>query len=197
MQPNIYVLIRTCNRPKLFQRCYASVLRSTIKLTPVVVYDGEEKPNHVPDDVISFPATQVQRIGCFYNLYCNDLLQKVAELEPGYFFFLDDDDYIQDSNSIKRLLPFLQEDKANICQFMRNHKTKPNNTMINRRQIVSGMIGLPCIFLHNKFANIATFNSNGNADYEYIRDVCSKIPSNFIAKAVVMSPSRSHGALYL
>lgn len=193
----IYALIRTCNRPKLFERCYNSVLRSTVKITPIIVYDGDEKPNHVPDDVISFPATKVNRIGCFYNLYCNDLLMEVSKYPEGYFFFLDDDDYIQDSNSIKRILPYLDPEKANICQFMRNHKTKPNNTMIARKQIVSGMIGLPCIILNNKFANIATFNSSSNADYQYIRDVSERIETKFIARAIVMSPTRSHGALYV
>lgn len=193
----IYVLIRTCNRPKLFKRCYQSVLNSTIKLTPIVVYDSEDKPNHVPNDVISFPASKVQRIGCFYNLFCNDLLQKVSEMEDGYFFFLDDDDYIYDIGSVKRMLPHLEEDKAVLCQFLRGHRLKPNNTLMKTKQIVSGMIGLPCIFLHNKHALLSKFNGNGNADYEFIKDVCSKINSKFVTQAVVMSPTRSHGALYV
>lgn len=193
----IYVLIRTCNRPKLFKRCYQSVLDSTVKLTPIVVYDSEEKPNYVPNDVISFAANKVQRIGCFYNLFCNDLLEKVSEMEQGYFFFLDDDDYIYHTSAVSRMIQHLEEDKAVVCQFLRGHRLKPNNTLMRRKQIVSGMVGLPCIFLHTKHALLSKFNGNGNADYEYIKDVCSKIPTKFVTQAVVMSPTRSHGALYV
>jgi hypothetical protein len=110
---------------------------------------------------------------------------------------LDDDDYLHDTNAIKRMIPHLEEDKAVICQFLRGHRVKPNNTLMRKKQIVSGMIGLPCIFLHNKYALLSKLNGNGNADWEYIKDVCSKIPAKFVTQAVVMSPTRSHGALYV
>ena len=46
-----------------------------------------------------FKATEVDRTGqAFYNLYCNQLLDRV---EKGWIMFLDDDDLLIDKNSLQ------------------------------------------------------------------------------------------------
>lgn len=188
----IYALIRTHNRPQLFNRCIASAIAA--KVIPIVCYDTDESKEYIPDDLISIRATNQSGSKYFYNLHCNDLLKKVSKMPEGYFFFLDDDDFVHRRTSVEAIRPYLQEHRALICQFLRGDRPKPSLRQIKSGQIASGSIGMPCIFMHTKYALQFTMSDESNADYIYIHNVLNTIPSIFVPKYVVMSPKRSHGA---
>lgn len=188
--PVVYALIRTKYRPLEFQRCLNSALAAG--MVPIVCYDGKIRPDYVPNNVECFPAHPYDRVNYFYNLHCNDLLDYVSQ-KDGYFFFLDDDDVIYQPNRFARFLRHLNPNKATICQFIRKTRIKPSNSEIRNGQIISGRIGMPCIFLHTSQALLCRFNDKSNADYEYIAEVVSKIGAIFVPIVVVLSPYRSHG----
>lgn len=189
----IYALIRTRDRRDMFIRCLISLNKSTIPITPIVAYDSEERPDYIPQGVMAFKVVAEKRSGYFYNLFCNALLDQLEGMPPGYFFFLDDDDYIYESNGLKRILPLLTEERGLIVQMARATSVKPPSYMIRGRKIESGKIGLPCMILHTKHWNLARFSDDGNADYKWIREINSKIKCNFAEKVLVMSPNRSYG----
>ena len=60
-------------------------------------------------------------------------------------------------------------------------------------RIISGKIGLPCIFLHHSKKNIADVQATEDGDYRFIKEVASKMPVKFVKQIVVNSPKRSYG----
>lgn len=125
-----------------------------------------------------------------YNLLANDLKELVTE---GFFFYLDSDDFLL-PGAIDKIRPHLTNpDVAVVCQFLRNGRPKPSDQQIRRREIKMGHIGMPCIFLHAKYKNIATFTNSECADYQFIKDVADRMPVKFVPVPVVDSPKRGHG----
>lgn len=125
----------------------------------------------------------------FYNLFCNTLKSQVKD---GYFFFLDDDDYIQ--LHIDEIEPFLDPEKANIVQMWRGDTgPKPFEHHMDEKMIVEGKIGMPCIILHAKHKDIANFDDSESADYKFIRECVDKLGGNWVKKILVNSPERSYG----
>jgi len=119
-----------------------------------------------------------------YNLYCNSLKEEVTE---GYFFFLDDDDFIIDG-AVARILPHLEENKALICQMLRNNRPKPNFP-----EIVRGRIGLPCMVLHHKHKLLADVVDEEYGDYQWIKRVTEQIRWKFVPIPLVNAGKRSNG----
>lgn len=119
-----------------------------------------------------------------YNLICNILKDQVQE---GYFFFLDSDDFII-PGAIEELLPHLEPDKAIIVKMLRNGRPKP---MINR--IERGRIGLPCLVLHSKHKHLAEVTAVVQGDYEWIKAVSEKLPVKYVNVVLVNAGKRSHG----
>ena len=125
----------------------------------------------------------------FYNLFCNTLK---AQVKDGYFFFLDDDDYVM--LPCEELEPHLDPEKANIVQMWRGDTgPKPFEHHMDEKILVRGKVGMPCIVLHSKHKDIATFNDTEAADYDFIRECVDKLGANWIKKILVNSPERSYG----
>lgn len=123
--------------------------------------------------------------GYEYNLYCNTLK---AQVNDGYFFFLDSDDVVI-QGAIDLICPFLSPDKATIVQMLRNGRPKPRTS-----EIVRGKIGMPCMILHHSMKDIADLDDTVCADYNWIKAVTGKIPYNFIPIPLVDAGKRNHGA---
>lgn len=121
-----------------------------------------------------------------YNLDCNEMKEQV---EDGWFFFLDSDDYIIDG-SIDRIKKHLREDKGLIVQMLRNNNRKKP---ISKANIKSGGIGLPCLILHSKHKNVANLTAKSNGDWEWIDGVINNIPFMFVPVATVNVGQRNRG----
>ncbi len=185
----INVLIRTSNREKLFNRAVQSVKNQTYKNVRIIV---------AADSKVAFSYSQLyanilimvspDRTKTFYwNLYCNTLKEAV---DDGWFFFLDDDDFIRDKHALESIAMHLEEDKATICQFSRMGNVKPSNEMIENKQIVRGKIGMPCIFLHHSMKHIAQFDGMRAADYRFIQEVSTKANIKYVPVVVVTTDNR-------
>lgn len=159
----ITALIRTHpGRGELTKR---AILSATSNGCKYIVYNGEKVNDYS------------------YNLYCNELKAQVTE---GHFFFLDSDDFII-PGSLKKIEPYL-ENKAIVCQMLRNGFAKPRIG-----QVVRGQIGLPCLILHHSLKFIANVTDNEYGDYDYIKAVTKKVPWIFLKIPLVNAGSRSHG----
>src|SRR6188768_2413240 len=115
MPPLINILIRTSQRPILFQRCLQSIQQQTYKNIRVIVsydFDCDYIPNWC--DKI---RVQKGDSGYYWNLYCNELKEAVTD---GWFMVVDDDDFMNSKSVIGDIVPHLTNpDRGVICQFLR------------------------------------------------------------------------------
>lgn len=194
----INILIRTSNRPKEFKRCIASLINQTYKDFRVIICTDsiDSVPYiHATLEGFKFEYFTVQPKGSPYswNLYCNDLKERVTE---GWFFYLDDDDYIINKFALSQIAPHLSKEYGTICQFNRGRRAKPilKPGNVNPSEIIKGRIGGSCIFLHHTHKNVADWDGDKAADYRFIRDVAQKLPLKFINIVVVQAGNNGlHG----
>lgn len=173
--PLINILIRHKQGRRL-NKCIRSVHHQTYRNYNMFIHDD--------DGSNVFPY--------HYNLFCNELKAKVTD---GWFFFLDDDDYLNTPDALEQIVPYLTNpNEAVICQMKRgDSKIKPSGGNIRNKEIISGKIGMPCLILHHTQKHIADISAEDNGDYLWIKDVSMKIPVKFVEKILVNSPKRNHG----
>lgn len=186
----INILIRTSNRRWLFERCIQSIQKQTYKNIEVIV--STDRPvNYLPKWVKSIQVRPDYRHSFYWNLYCNALKESVYE---GWFFFLDDDDYIESETAIEEAVKHLtNEEEGVIFQFKRGEIKKPNEEYIATKTIERGKIGMPCIFLHHTKKYIANFDGKQAADYRFIKEVSEKIDLKFIPHVIVKADRIGRG----
>jgi len=181
MQPLINILIRTSQRKFLFERCLASIISQTYKNIRVIVsYDFE--CDYIPDWC---DKVQVQKgtEGYYWNLYCNELKERVTD---GWFMFIDDDDFIYSKSAIGDIVKHLTNQEVGIiCQFLRGQMRKPGLVQMRNKTIKRDLIGMPCIILHHSKKNIAMFDGLPAADFRFIQDVSKVLPLEWVEKVIV------------
>jgi glycosyltransferase involved in cell wall biosynthesis len=192
-QPLINILIRTSNRPALFDRCLKSIQDQTYKNVHIMIgYDRAASLDYIPKDAERHFLYADNSIPYFYDLYCNDLKEKVTD---GWFLFLDDDDVLTSPTVLEELADQLKQPGAIICQFMRNGIAKPRDNYIRNKIIAEGKIGLPCLVLHYKYKHIGQLDGQKAGDYRYIKQVTEQVPTKFICLPLVTTDRRSFGKM--
>ncbi len=190
----ITILVRTSNRPASFLKMYVSVLAQTYTDWKIIVaYDNSEALRYIPNHpkVEYFPVTKGNE-GYFWNIYCNDLKDIVKD---GWFFYLDDDDYLIDNKALERIAPFLREDEGLIVQYMRGKVAKPQRVYMRSKQIVLGKIGGGCLFLHAKHKNLAHWDGSPASDYRWIKGVSEKLSMYFLETVVTVTGGKGLGKI--
>lgn len=154
--PRINILTRL-SRPELFKRMLASIDYPV----NLIVHDDTQPRERLPLD---------------YNLLCNSLKNQVTD---GWFFFMDDDDYLR-PGALKELDSILTDDTEGlIVQFLRNGKPKPSNLYIKLGIIKRFYIGGGALVLHSRHKNIAFWKQCKAADYLWIADVATQVNLKF------------------
>ena len=165
----INILTRTSNRPNGFRQCYESVNRQTYThIKHYVSYDNEKTFSYLEDFNIIPVKVSVKKkdkpkvdaqgnLYAPYNLYCNELLDKV---EDGWVIFLDDDDRLFNDNVLYGIAKLISNCSKNtlIIGRMRypNGKLIPSRESIEAEIIKQNDIGSPCVVFHSKFKNSAS-----------------------------------------
>lgn len=195
----INILIRTqASRQFELKRCLNSISSQTYKDLHLIV-SVEEQDDKILDIIgrtgLSFEILQVTNTGIPYNwnIYCNYLKQ---EVQKGWFFYLDDDDWLIDKFCLSQIAPHLSEDHATICQYKRGRISKPRLKpgLIKPEEIIQGRIGGSSIILHHSHKNLANWDDQKAADYRFIRDVAEKLPMVFVPILVVKTGNNGlHG----
>lgn len=194
----INILIRTSNRPKEFARCIQSIRTQVYKDVQLIICtDSLLSLDYINENIGGFYSDvfTVESIGIPYtwNLYCNELKERVTD---GWFFYLDDDDYLLNKFALSQIASHLREDHGTICQFNRGRRSKPRLKVgdIKPEEIIQGRIGGSCIFLHHTHKDLANWDDQKAADYRFIRDVAQKLPLKFIDIVVVQAGNNGlHG----
>ncbi len=170
----INILIRHKEgRDAELQRCLDTIWNQTYDNIRMIISDEETDWNH--DERLRLRKIKVPHQ--HYNLHCNDLKEQVND---GWFFYLDDDDYLASPTVLEELSHHLFEG-ALIVQFLRNNRTvKPTATMMMEKVIKRGMIGGGCLVLHHSFKDVADWKGKPAADYDWIKDVADQVPTRFV-----------------
>lgn len=200
--PLINVLIRT-HRNDLFKKCISSVVSQLYpKVRVIVCYDDPElfaiTVKVLEASQLDFTLIKLLNAGVQYdwNYYCNSLKEQVTD---GWFFYLDDDDWLIDRHVLTRVASVLNNpDQAVMVQFQRGKKFKPSwpEGKVDPSQIIRGKVGGSCIFLHHSQKLLSDWDGRRAADYRFIKDVAAKIPMVFHAIPVVKAGNNGlHGAI--
>lgn len=189
-EPLINILIRTCNRPSYFKRCYESIQNQTYKNIKVIV-SSDQAVSYIPEDVETINVCPDRKHPFFWNLYCNSLKQQVKD---GWFFYLDDDDFLANTKALENISIYLRDPHtAVICQFLRWNVLKPDGYELHQKIIKQGRIGMPCIFLHHSQKNKVDFDGRQAADYRFILKISQLLPTKFVPVVVVKTDRIGNG----
>lgn len=188
----INILTRVSGRHKEFARCVASIRSQTYKdIRHIVTIDSHEDFDFVVEQMDGRRGTVIQvpkdQAPFGWNLYCNVLKEEVNE---GWFFYLDSDDYLINKFCLGQIATQLSEHHGTVCQFKRPRglpKPRLKAGDVPPSEIIRGKIGGSCIFLHHTHKNVADWDSSKAADYRFIKAVAEKIPLKFIEFVVVQA----------
>ncbi len=185
----INILIRHKEgRSTEMNRCIGSILKQRY-LNYRIIVSVEVGGIVYPNGFVNIDTIHVN-VKQHYNLHCNDLK---AQVKDGWFFYLDDDDYLASPTVLEELSHHLFEG-ALIVQFLRNKRTrKPTDRMIHDKVIKKGMIGGGCLVLHHSFKDVADWKGKPAADYDYIKDVTDKVPTRFVPLVLQIADVKNNG----
>ncbi len=184
----INILIRhKQGRDKEFSRCLDSVFGQNYNNYNCII-SVEEDPIS-DEEYFNFKYIVVEPMD-HYNLHCNGLKAQVTD---GWFFYLDDDDYLASPTVLEELSYHLFEG-ALIVQFLRNKRTKkPTDRMIHDKVIKKGMIGGGCLVLHHSFKDVADWKAKVAADYDWIKEVTDVVPTRFVPLVLQIADVKNNG----
>ena len=150
----INILIRTSNRPDLFNTCVNSILNQSYEnYTIYATYDNMETLSYIKKYPTVNPISVINKYsGSYhYNLYCNDLLDAVHD---GYILFLDDDDMLSHNMSLKIINSQLDKNNIVLWNFFRPDKIIIPNIVSNKYKL--GTIANSCICFFYTIVNMET-----------------------------------------
>lgn len=170
----INVLIRTSNRPENFKRCIKSVLEQKYKNYKVLVcHDKIESLNYLNkykdnDKIEYFPVITESNEKYRFNIYCNQLLNKVKE---GYVVFLDDDDMFCHDKVFNVLNYCMDDESLLIWKFFRPDKLIFPSSL---KSINLGEIDTSSFCCNIKNYQNCKWGDGKNGDYCFINQVMEK-----------------------
>ena len=173
-QKKINILIRTSNRPEYFKNCIESVLQQHYENYQVYIcFDKNESLKYLSQFIKNtkiefFPIHKDSEEKYKFNLYCNDLLDKINN---GYVIFLDDDDKFCHNQVLNILNNIIDKKTLLLWKFLRSDKLiyPINLKNIKLGEIdTSGFIGY-----YNLYKNCRWWDQK-NGDYNFINQVIHK-----------------------
>ena len=185
----INILTRTSNRPIGFINCHKSIIKQTYKnVRHIVSYENDidlkyldfndiekVKVNKYKGDILTHPKGYLHAP---YNLYCNELLDKVDE---GWVLFLDDDDCLLHNKVLIEVVNEIKKcnNDTMLIWKMRypNGKVLPLKKHFENKIIEINNLGSPCVIFHSKYKNITKWDNFKAADFRYINTLFDKIPN--------------------
>ena len=109
MKKDVYVIVRTHNRPKAFSNCISSINSQTVKAKIIIISD-DPTDNYINDylniGTIFRPVTKKARWWIRHHNPMNDYFNQVVTIIPdGHFiYYLDDDDEMVDPTWIETII---------------------------------------------------------------------------------------------
>lgn len=184
----INILTRTANRPSGFDTCRQSIVSQLYRnMKHFVSYENEIDLGYI--DYEGVDKVKVKRfVGSLlvnpegylhapYNLYCNELLNKV---ENGWILFLDDDVNLLHNKVIQEIVTEIHkadEDTMFIWKMRYpNGKVLPLKKHFNEEKIEINNIDTSCFIFHSKYKDFAKWDPWKASDYRVIKALHETIP---------------------
>jgi hypothetical protein len=165
------ILIRTSRRPEYFNNCIQSILNQTFKgkVNVFVTYDNKETQEYLKKYLHVIKAFKMESNKDYgFNLYCNNLLQKV---EYGWIIILDDDDQFLSNGALEIISSYIKRDNQLIIwNFLR-----PDRIVKPKEEFVFSEIDTTCFCFNNKYKNKSYWKAERGSDFFYF-DNLGRVP---------------------
>ena len=173
----INILIRTTYRPNAFLKCINSILKQKYDHYRVIICYDDERCKEYTDQYEQYSNFKIikapdvdKKQECFYNLYCNRLLNYVSD---GWIIFLDDDDMFATEDTLSIINSYILDQNDNnllFWKFKRPDKViYPNINDIQINTVAS------CGYcFHSKFRYSSIWIKGQGGDFNYINGLIIK-----------------------
>ena len=171
--PLINIITRTSKRPNYFLECYHSIVCQTYSnIRHIIGFDNyksldyiiRNKPNKNNVFYTHSNEIRINPAHMPYNLYLNILMNQVTE---GWIMFLDDDDILNDINSINTIVSHIENnDQLLIWKVKKLGKTIPNKSF--KKKPISGDITSNSFLFHSKYISIAQWDNKSAGDFRVV-----------------------------
>ncbi len=198
--PVINILIRTSGRPNYFKECIESVYKQTYQNYNIIVgCDDDESVNYVQpnkcrlvryekgkDNLPAIKNNPEYGIAAPYNLYMNELHKEVTE---GFILYLDDDDCLQNENSLKEIADNLKSE--NDILFFRiqfpNNRVVPSDSNFGKPPVLCDIDTVGFCF-HHKYA--VSWEGYKRGDYRVAKKLYETIPNKIYLNKILTKINR-------
>lgn len=198
-KPLINILIRTSGRPNYFESCMSSIYSQSYKNWNVIVsiddkesikYTQKHKCLDIEVNYKNFkipipPNNQDYGIGFIYNLYLNDLQDKVKD---GYVVYLDDDDCLSNTDSLKKLVNEIKtNDDIVFWRVGFPNRLVPSDENFGKEPIIKDISGIGfCFHIKNK----KIWEPYKRGDYRIAKQLYNQIPNKIFINQVITKLQR-------
>ena len=178
-KPMIFILIRCCYRPNYFKQCIESIMNQSYKnINLIISYDDEncleylnEYKNKLENKLQNLQLIKVEKDiskDCFYNLYCNELLNKVPVNINNWIMFLDDDDKFQNNTALENIISNINSNNDFIFwKFIYNDGRiiGPNNY----NELECGIVANSTYLFNSIYKHYSNYELTQGGDFEFIK----------------------------
>jgi len=187
------IILRTHNRPIKFKRMLDCIQKQSFQnFNLYITADNDETESYVKQYSLPyirmFPDTTIP---VFYNLYFNDIYQKI---DNGWIWGIDDDDLLADDNVFQFINDTcILEDKIYIFKFHNKHARciRPGRNFGKKIEI--GDIGTANFVVNRKYCCDVLWGANGISDGIYISNVAKNREICWIDKVIYVVEKANHG----
>ena len=198
-KPLFNILIRTSGRPNYFKECLESIYKQKYKNWNLIIgIDDKESEKYTQSAkgrtifydysfVKDNKKTKSDEYGIFfkYNLYLNDLQNQVTK---GYIIYLDDDDALNDENSLYDLSNVIEnEDQFIMWRVNFPNRLVPSNENFGKKPVMKDVSGIGFAF-HNKYK--IDWEPYKRGDYRIAKKLHEVIPKKTYLNKVVTKLQR-------
>ena len=166
------ILIRTSNRPQCFQKCINSILQQNYENYQVYIcYDKKESLDYLNQyenhpQISFFFVEEKSEEKYKFNLYCNQLLEKVND---GYIMFLDDDDIFIGNRTFEIINWYLVSNKMIIWNFLRPDKLVFPKDL--KKDLILGEIDTSSVCFHHSLKHLSKWGDKQYGDYYFYKNI--------------------------
>jgi glycosyltransferase involved in cell wall biosynthesis len=198
-KPLINILVRTSGRPHYFKDCINSIYEQTYKNWNLIIgvdnkeslkYTQSAKGRDISYNYSSLsvpppPNNQNYGVKFIYNLYLNDLQNQVND---GFVIYLDDDDKLNDRNSLNTLVSNIKtDDDFLIWRVGFPNRLVPSDENFGKRPVLKDISGIGFSF-HIKHK--VEWEAYKRGDYRVASELFDKIPNTIFVNEVITKLQR-------
>lgn len=212
--PLIHIIVRTHDRPKYFQRCVNSIAMQKYPNKQVhVIADSpgsfdyaqgwvkigfaddvmKANPNHDPKSFGDFLLLKrqglCQKESDFrrhrYDLYLNE---RIAKIESGWIFIVDDDKELTGPNVLDHIAELLTgDDVVVIGQHAMTVRTVPDGVYWEKLPFTRAHVDMSCFIFNVKHKALAKFDGHGAGDWRVARRLSEKLEVKWLKEVLTVA----------